>query len=212
MAFLELKDFFKRYFAYYKALENDFLATERFVTIAADNFGTYSIEFIKLLQTTCSEVESVAKYLCSLLDPTKKCANINACCKIIIDSNNLFPRATTTIPQLDDMIVTPWFGWSYTTITDKNGKQRINADNPEWWKKYNKVKHNRNEVDKSTKQPNYKYANQGNVLNAIAALYILNSYTIFKLCKNADKETSSYFLDEWTKGTRLFDSFLVANL
>ena len=69
--FNEINAFFKRYYRYYLALESDFLATERFVTIDPDNSNTFSVEYIKLLQTICSEIEVVAKYLCSMLDNVK---------------------------------------------------------------------------------------------------------------------------------------------
>ena len=42
---------------------------------------------------------------------------------------------------------------------------------PEWWFKHNKVKHERSE--------HYHFANLGNVLEALAALYLANIYLYY---------------------------------
>lgn len=209
--FNEINTFFKRYYRYYLSLESDFLATERFVTIDLDNSNTFSVEYIKLFQTICGEVEAVSKYLCAMLDEEAKCENFTDCCKIIITSNRLFERACTTVPQLERVIIAPFLNWNFSIKQTKGGKEFIESNNPEWWKKYNKVKHNRTGLDSSTGVYNYKFANQRNVLNALAALYILNSYIIVEACKNlSDKESKDYFINEWKRGSRLFDSFLIA--
>jgi hypothetical protein len=209
--FNDINTFFKRYYRYYLALESDFLATERFVTIDQDNSSAFSVEYIKLLQTICSEIEVVAKYLCTMIDAKAKCKDFTDCCKIITTSNTLFERATTTVPQLEGLIIAPFLNWTFSIEKSKEGKEYTKSNNPEWWQKYNKVKHDRTGLDTSTGVYNYKHANQGNVLNALAALYILNSYIIFELCKNLeDKKTQDYFLGEWKQGSRIFNSFLVA--
>ena len=107
--FQDVNSYFKRYCTYYLALEADFIATERFVTIDKDNAHSFSVEYIKQLQTICSEVEVVAKYLSSIIDDKSKCNDFTDCCKIIMDSNPLFHRATTTVPQLDGFIIAPFF-------------------------------------------------------------------------------------------------------
>lgn len=207
----EIRDFFKRYYTYYLALEADFLSTERFVSIDPDNNKTFSVEYIKQLQSICSEVEVVSKYICSIINPNEKCENFADCCKIIIDSNPLFHRASTKVPQMEELLIVPFLNWSYTIVTDKKGEKHINPNNPEWWIKHNKIKHNRQGIDPDTKIAYYKYANQRNVLYALAALYILNSYIIFELCGNiSDKKIRDYYLEEWKNGSRLFNSYMCA--
>ncbi len=209
--FNEINAFFKRYYRYYLALESDFLATERFVTIDQDNSNAFSVEYIKQLQTICSEIEVVAKYLCSMIDAKAKCKDFTDCCKIITTSNALFERATTTVPQLEGLIIAPFLNWSFTVEKSKDGKEYTKSNNPEWWQKYNKIKHDRTGIDSATGVNYYKFANQGNVISALAALYILNSYIVFELCGSlADKQSKDYFLNEWKQGSRLFNSFLVA--
>ena len=102
--------------------------------------------------------------------------------------------------------------WKYEEKTNKKKNKRIEATNPEWWTKYNKIKHSRTSVDPSNNKEYYKSANQKNTLNALAALFILNSYILHLLCKNASKDDSVYFLNEWYQSSKLFCRFLVAGI
>lgn len=205
-------DYQRQYCAYYRVLEDDFCATEKYLTVNPDNGDAYSNEFIKLLQATCSELDVTLKHLCSLIDPNFKGETFPEYCKCIIDSNNYFVRANVSLVRVQSMTVAPWFGWSYKEVKSSDGKIRIQSENPEWWKIYNKVKHDRTTKDPKTKKEYYKFANQRNTLNALAALYIVNSYALILLCKQLKPEDTEYFLNDWYKSCKLFTGFLVAGI
>lgn len=67
----------RNYWQYYRDLEEDFLQTQKFVSFNEKNFQTVSIEFLKLFQAVCSEVETLAKALALLTDPSFDCQNTN---------------------------------------------------------------------------------------------------------------------------------------
>ena len=54
-------DFYKHYWNYYLSIERSFLATEPYIAINQKNFNAFSVEFIKLYQIICSEVDVTAK-------------------------------------------------------------------------------------------------------------------------------------------------------
>ena len=76
------------------------------------------------------------------------------------------------------IIIQPWKGYEVEkyAASDKSIRYRpiAGSETPQWWRDYNKVKHNR--VGLSTDESeaaNYRRANLGNVINAAAGLYTL---------------------------------------
>ncbi len=57
--------FLKNYWRYYKELENELLSMSRYVEFVEDNFSTYSVEFLKLYQAVCSEIDVIGKMMAS---------------------------------------------------------------------------------------------------------------------------------------------------
>ena len=53
--------FVRDYWGYYRELEQDFLATRKYVSFDILNFATYSMEYLKLFQAVCSEIDVVGK-------------------------------------------------------------------------------------------------------------------------------------------------------
>lgn len=163
------RDEFCRYhWDYYLVLERDFLETERYVSFdLGDNylydgkrvtdFGNskiYSNEYVKQYQAICSEIDVIMKTICFEL------GNINA--------NNMVSGYTPTIlnewkqirlqkVKMKNIELQPFVNWKADPYKA-----------PDWWPAYNKVKHER--VD------NFKKANLKNVINALAGLYVLESY------------------------------------
>ena len=168
-------EFLQRYWSYYLLLEKDFLDTERYLTIDELNFKAYSNEYIKQYQTICSEIDVIAKSFCKELDSHFRGSTIDAYCKTIIDNNSNFSSRVVNVKNRDIKII-PWQNWNYTIETQQNGTDRLVVTNPDWWKKYNKIKHNRTTVNDETQLPYYKLANQKNTLYALAALYQLELY------------------------------------
>lgn len=203
-------DFERQYCAYYRVLEDDFVATEKYLTVNPDNYSAYSNEFIKLLQSTCSELDVALKYMCNLIDPKFKGTTFPEYCKCILNRNPHFVRATVSLVRVQTIMLAPWMGWSYTEKTSKKGKKYVESINPEWWTMYNKIKHDRTATCPDSKKPYYKYANQENTLNALAALYVVLSCVMNEFCLHIESKDSAHFLTEWYKSSRLFTGFLIA--
>jgi hypothetical protein len=139
---------------YFLALDSDAENLSRYVEFTEDNFRAYSIEMVRLLLSSASEVDVVAKLLCSKFDSSAKAEDIGNYREIL----NL------NLPKIKDMKIeipryslelTPWDEWKYNRT-------------PKWWSAHNDVKHQRD--------INFKQANLNHTLNSIAGLYCLLLY------------------------------------
>lgn len=136
---------------YFLALEKDVERMARFVEFAGKNFGTYSIEMAHLFLAAASEVDVVAKQLCSQIDAEANPCNIEQYRPILRRNLPQLERSFVTIPRYG-LTLEPWSNW-----------QR--DDTPDWWRDHNKVKHQRGE--------HFQKANLQNVLNAMGGLFLL---------------------------------------
>ena len=139
---------------YYLSLVGDLEQTSRYVEIAEENFQTFSLEFTRLLLATGSEVDVVAKLLCRKYRSAGKCKDINDYREILKEHAAGICDVEVAMPRYNLTFV-PWEDWK----TDKN---------PDWWKAYNNVKHQRDHY--------YKEANMGSCLKALAGLCVLVAY------------------------------------
>ena len=157
---MNIKEFKRTYINHYLLLEKDFQLTTEYVTIAEDNFETYSASYLKLLLTIGSEIDVMLEFLANLYDPDTKERGFG-CSKVILKNE---PNIKSLEIQLrnEDISVCPW------------DCGRI----PEWWTAYNEIKHNRYEAatqfDSTRKY--YQYANLRNVIKSLAALFSLELY------------------------------------
>jgi hypothetical protein len=151
------------YWQHFLALEADFAATSRYVEFTRQNFGTFSIEYAKLLLAVGSEVDVLCKIICDRVDSAAKRDNIDdyrACLTAhtqIASEEVLIRRYNLTLK--------PWDAWSH-------GK------NPSWWGSYNKVKHQRD--------THFSEANLENCANAISGLFAIVLY-----CHKAEKSANA---------------------
>ena len=161
---------FRPHWNYFLALESDLESISRYIEFSRPNFSTYSIELAHLLLSTASEIDTVAKCICKLIDPNSSPANINEYRKIIKDRETLdaprmrsdfssFSKSSYKLSAIKLHIpryvldFVPWDSWE-------------NDKNPDWWTSYNQVKHERNRhFDKAT---------LSNALQAVSALLALN--------------------------------------
>ena len=198
------EEFLQRYWSYYLLLEKDCLETERYLAIDELNFSSYSNEYIKQYQTICSEIDVIAKSFCKELDSNFRGKNIDTYCKAIIDNNSDFSNRVIKVKNRS-MEITPWQNWSYVMVAQEDAPDKPVATNPDWWKKYNKIKHSRTTVNNETRLPYYKLANQKNVIDALAALFQLEMYYHRLLQQNhfshdidiPDPESSLFDIKEW---------------
>ena len=191
--------FLQVYWAFYLTLEHDFVRTERYVTVDQDNFNTYSVEYNRILQSTCSEVNVVAKKLCELLGNSnvEKMDNFR---DVITQHCGMLYDETVEIGNV--LKVQPWKEWGI--------EKRCN---PIWWRLYNKVKHCRAELCENEdffgkNRPFYKAATQENVLLALSGLYVLEFYTMLFLCYEVVGKTSEDGNTFYDKMLPLFSSQL----
>ena len=59
----KLKFFIKNYWNYYLRLEEEFLTALKYVEFDRDNYQTFSIEFLTVLLSVCSEIDVVGKVI-----------------------------------------------------------------------------------------------------------------------------------------------------
>ena len=175
---LSLKIFEGEFLPYYLSLDEQVAETNRYVSIRSDNRKAYSLEYSKLLQTICGEIDVFAKALCNLGDPSLKPKDLNIQ-KWGIRLQDLFPAIETEFVRVEGYgELKPWANWRYEYYRDKNDVKRIRLiqgkSTPIWWAAYNKVKHERTML-RPDKSLHFEKANQGNVIRALAALYILES-------------------------------------
>ena len=139
---------------YYLTLVEEVKVISNYIEFDKENYQTYSAELSKILMSASSEVDVVMKQLCNHLRKNKKHRDIKDYRETIM---SLAPDLVTEEVHLPlhGLKLTPWVNWS-------------GESNPDWWKAYNNVKHERNKY--------YAEATLKNTLNALAALYVCLFY------------------------------------
>ena len=175
--------FLDQFWIQYLMIEKEFKATVRFLAIDTANFTGFSNVYAKILLEIGSEIDVVAKELCKVINPSSAAKKIN---QYETEINGKFPEFSNVTVACGTIDFQPWAGWS--------------ADSPEWWRIYNGVKHNRNKVENygDVTQENFRFANQGVVLNALAGLYQLEIYLYSMLQHGAHRDTP-------LPGSRMFE-------
>lgn len=139
---------------YFLAIEEDLQKVSRYIEFSSDNMKTYSTELSHILLSAASEVDSVMKQICKMIDPNSNAANIN----------DYKYRLKRDLPSIVDEEFTidryglsykPWDAWHSNT-------------NPLWWGNYNEIKHERDKY--------FKEAHLENAINAVGALLITEVY------------------------------------
>ena len=172
-----LSTFVKSYWNYYLELEEQFISTKKFVEFDSSNSTAYSLEYLKLFQAVCSEIDVVAKMLAEEYDASfVKVENKNIQ-KWGYYLQSAYPYLeTASVIFHAEYTILPWKNWKYETYLDKRKSLRYRLvqgkATPFWWTAYNKVKHERTSHSTDGKA-NYTRANQKNLIYALAALFIL---------------------------------------
>lgn len=192
------KKFVHDYWDYYLELENEFLQTRRYVDFSEGNYHCYSVEFLKLFQAVCAEIDVLGKMMANTVNPTY---SLNSRNKGILswwyEVQNQYTIDVTRIEDrmlgnsrdvlklneyscifLDRIELQPWKGFS----VEKRGKSYRCHNKPEWWDDYNSVKHARTIFNESEASgSNYQKANLWNLMLAFSALYILEGAYLEKI-------------------------------
>lgn len=126
-------------------------AVSRYVEFHEANLEVFSIELAHLLFAAASEVDVVAKLLCEQVAPAEPHTNINDYKAALLPAHPDLVEEEVFVPRYG-LEFRPWSNWG-------------GANNPDWWRSYNHVKHER---------AVYFYeATLKNALNALGALLIL---------------------------------------
>lgn len=142
-----------RYWQHFLALEADFTTTSRYVEFSWENFGTYSIEYAKLLLAAGSEIDVICKIICQRIDAEAMRRNMDDYRSCVNGHTSI--ATEEVLIRRHGLSFKPWDDWS-------------RGRNPKWWKSYNDVKHARNVY--------FSDANFENCANAISALFVAVLY------------------------------------
>ncbi|MBN1184318.1 MAG: hypothetical protein JXB49_18655 [Bacteroidales bacterium] len=162
----------KHHWNYYLALEKDLENLSRYIEFCNDNLQTYSIELTHLLLSASSEIDVIMKEICEILDSTQNANNINDYRQIVKANLPDFVNEEIWLDRFS-LSYKPWINWTGET-------------NPDWWRSYNNVKHQRNN--------HYNEANLQNTINAIGALLLTTIY-YYKLSFSKEAGNDINFLD-----------------
>ena len=177
----------KSYWKYYLSLEKRFARTEEYLSFDTGNDKAFSIEYLALLQSICSEVDVAGKAIVSHFEPELRVGKADIRKWGYFLQRHIPKVVDVQISFLRERDIAPWKDWRLEQRTNKKGNLYYayadGSSSPEWWRAYNKVKHARTSVDGGT--INYKLANQRNVIAALAALYALHRLMLIQLDADA---------------------------
>jgi len=163
---------------YFLAIEKDLENLTRYIEFSKNNLQTYSIEIAHILLSSSSEVDVMLKQFCKLIEPNAHPERINDYKSIILSSGS---------DIVNQKILISRYGLEYKPFEN----WIINDENSDWWKSYNKVKHNRNSF--------YHQANLQNVANSVGALLLVNILYYEKLFSRNDNQESIGLLETTSK-------------
>lgn len=178
-------DFNKKIFSMYKIIEKDFIETIRYVELDEKNFNCFSNEYAIQLLTINSEFDTLMKYI---IEHESKNTNKNnlgmndykefllkakyyrqAIIKPVLFKNIANSIAITPFKNLGTggiMLEAENFDINQSAYNG-NLKNMSDSVSFEWWKSYNNVKHDRIK--------NYESASMKNVIDSLAALYVMEN-------------------------------------
>lgn len=188
-------EFEKAYWQYYLELEKQMISTRVFVDFSINNFGTYSLEYLKLYQAVCSEIDVFGKVLANTINPEfDNNSRNNNIQKWWYEVQDWFDNIEQkTVYFCEEYYLAPWKDYKVEAYVDRNGANRYrllqngNYRTPAWWTSYNYVKHHRTSKDKKG-ITNFQKANLENVSKAFAALYILEKNCLLNLGNYVERQ------------------------
>lgn len=180
---ITILDFKKHYWQYYILLERKFINTLSYVELCPENFYTYSNEYAHLLQSIGAELDCFFKVYCGF--PLTDIKKVTEYADFIL--NRDWPEIKTQSVKVGEIELTPFKDW------DAN-KARQSLP---FWNAFNNIKHSRG--------LNMSSASLENVLNALAALYILEMKFFKKLADESispdvmENESEIFRLEDWPR-------------
>lgn len=196
MTFREARD---EYWKYYISLEDQFMETARYVEFDYINNGkTYSMEYLKLYQAVCSEIDVVGKVLASTVNVTftpSKNTGINEWWYYVLGNDPSVESKSCNL--FGERSIQPWKDFKVIRNPNEGAKKFIldemntpKGKTPFWWNDYNSVKHNRTGRFQKHSS-NYAKANLRNLFYAFAALFILEASLMEKIQTSREDRVST---------------------
>lgn len=173
----EISIFVKSYWNYFLELENEFQQTQKYVSFDKYNERTYSVEYLKLMQAVCSEIDVVAKEIANYFDQDFKKIKFPTIKHWgYVISNNMTQLSTFKVIFNNDIEIYPWDKFGYTRYKNKKDNITYKLDagcqKPRWWDDYCKIKHNRTQQNEEG-NIYFTKASLKNMILSISALYSL---------------------------------------
>lgn len=162
---IKTSNYIKRIRSQYLLIERELIKTFEYVEPNIDNYETNSVRFASIIRESCNLFELVSRELYSKLfhEDTKK---LNIRNFLMLDIHLDFGGESLSSPYImaiDDektLNISP-----FENLLKWDRKSEITSEFiPEWWKAYNKIKHD---------QEGIKYATLQNALLAISGIYLL---------------------------------------
>lgn len=182
------------YWAVYKNLEKELLDLSYQIHIDDNQLGVYSVKIAELLLRCSVEIESIAKDLYEQEGGNEKGnPKFDSVClkfledKWLLSKKKVYISAASFYLMDGNNILTP-------LLNAELGSKDTNS--PKWKQAYMAIKH-----DRAKSLP--EFGNIGNLINAMAVLFLLNVYhknESFKLGPNG--ENSSF---PWSMGSEIFN-------
>lgn len=142
----------RKYWDYYRSIEDELIQASRYVEFCKDNYSCYSIHFARVITAAGAELDMAFKELCKAIDRKSKAERIDQYRSVI---KRRFPDITDAKRYVRgyDLIIQPFASWATNT-------------SPAWWSQgFNKIKHERNRF--------FGTANLDNALNIVSGLMIV---------------------------------------
>ncbi len=176
----------KHHWNYFLAIEKDLEKISRYIEFCSDNLQTYSIELAHILLSASAEVDVIMKQLCDLLVSGSNFQSIK----------DYKSAITVHLPDfINEEIQIPRYGMTHRPWENWNGNST-----PDWWRSYNRVKHQRND--------HYNEANLQNTVNAVGALLITAIY-YYKLAFSQEAGHDIDFRDTTRQLDSASEGFLI---
>lgn len=174
------KEFLQHYWQYYLVLEEKFRNTLNYVELDKRNYYSFSNEYALLLQSIGAELDNFFKAYCGFSAQDRK--NIKDYCFIVLSDYPDIVNQKVLIPERG-IELQPYQGWN----TSQSSHSLI------FWESFCKIKHGR--------YANIEEANQKNVINILAALYLLEMKYLSKIAQNEpdipDRKSNLFELKDW---------------
>jgi hypothetical protein len=139
---------------FFESVDDELHSLSRVIEFAPENYATFSVHLTRLYLSICSEVDVVAKLLCARIEPKQTPRSISDYRALVTARFPNFSVLRIEMPS-HALDFQPWLAWGSGT-------------NPQWWKSYNDVKHERSKY--------FSDANLRNVLESAAGLLVFLVY------------------------------------